>query len=136
MQPPFGCSSMNGYPIIVANLIFLLVSLSGCAARMAQQEIDTLKEQAIALQQAREFIRLDRIKRNSKCREAHATLAKLILPSLETEHRSSRPKFPDSQLQPVLDYLRHAYIIQGTWKSERQPQKPPLLFLGISCFHP
>jgi len=58
---------MNGHPIIVANLIFLLVSLSGCAARMAQQEIDALKEQSMAIGRAAEFMRLERLKLNSKC---------------------------------------------------------------------
>ncbi len=48
-------------------LCIAIVFLPGCAARMAQQQIDTLKEQGIALQQAVEFMRLEALKRNSKC---------------------------------------------------------------------
>ena len=69
---------------IAAALTLLIGYLSGCAARTAQQEIDTRKEHAIAILKASEFIRFDRLERNSKCRGAHATFAKLILPPLET----------------------------------------------------
>ena len=78
MTPSFGWPNMKAHPILAVALSVLLVFLPGCAARMAQQEIDTLKEQFIAIQQASEFMRLDRLRRNSKCRGAEDTFIKLI----------------------------------------------------------
>lgn len=99
----FGLSNTKPHSIIAAALSALLVLLPGCAARTAQQEIDTRKEHAIAMLKASEFIRLDRVERNSKCRGADATFAKLI-----------RAPIPNPQLQPILDYITHAYIMQNT----------------------
>ena len=56
---------------------FCLVFFPGCAARMAQQEIDTFNEQFIAAQQASEFMRLEKLRRISKCQGAENIFAKL-----------------------------------------------------------
>jgi len=130
MNPSFELPIRKVRPNITFALSVLLVFLPACAARMAQQEIDTRKEHAIAILQAGELWRLDRIKRNSKCREAHATFAKLILPPLETEYRSSGPKFSDSQLQPVLDYIRHAYIVQKYMDERKVTAETALTVIG------
>jgi hypothetical protein len=130
MNPAFDLSNLKTHPIIAVALSVVLVLLPGCAARMAQQEIDTLKEHAIAIQQASEFMRLDRLKRNSKCRGAHETFAKLILAPLETEYRSSGPKLPDSQLQPVLDYIRHASIVQKYMDERKVTAETALTVMG------
>ncbi len=108
----------------------LLVFLPGCAAMRAQQEIDTLKDQFIAIQQASEFMRLERFKRDSKCRGAHENFAKLSLPPLESEYRSSGAKFPDSQLQAVLDYIRHAYMVQRYMDERKVTAETALTVMG------
>ena len=130
MNSSFWWPNMKRHPIIAVALSVLLVFLPACAARMAQQEIDTLKEQIIAMQQASEFMRLDRLKRNLKCRGAHETFAKLILPPLETDYRSSGPKLPDSQLQPVLDYIRHAYMVQKYMDEKKVTAETSLTVIG------
>jgi len=130
LNPPFELPKMKAHPKMALALSFLLVYLPACAARIAQQEIDTLKEQSIAIQQASEFMRLDRLKRNSQCRGAHDTFAKLILPPLETEFRSGSPKVPDSQLQPVLDYIRHAYIVQKYMDEKKVTAETALTVIG------
>lgn len=117
MNPSFWWPNMKPHPIIALSLSILLVLLPGCAARMAQQEIDTAKEHATAFQQAAEFIRLDWLKRNSKCREAHATFAKLILAS-------------NPQLQPVLDYTRHAYVVQKYMDERKVTAETALTIMG------
>jgi len=120
----------KAHPIIAVALSVLLVFLPGCAARMAQQEIDTLKENALAMQKAAEFIRLDRLERNPKCQGAHATFAKLLRPLLETEYRNSGPRLPDSELQPTLDYIRHAYRVQKYMDEKKVTAEDALTVMG------
>lgn len=115
----FGLSNTKPHSIIAAALSALLVLLPGCAARTAQQEIDTRKEHAIAMLKASEFIRLDRVDRNSKCRGADATFAKLI-----------RPPIPNPQLQPVLDYITHAYIMQKYMNEKKVTAETALTVMG------
>lgn len=109
---------MKAHPIIPAALSALLAFLPSCAARMAQQEVDTLKEQFIAIQQASEFMRLERLKRGSKCQGAHDTFIKLIA------------RTPDPRLQPVLDYLRHAYAIHNYMQEKRVTAERALAVMG------
>lgn len=112
---------------VAVSLSSSLVFFPGCAARTAQQVIDSLKEQSIAMQGAVEFTRLERLKLNSKCRGAHDTFGRLISPPLEEEFRRSGPKFL------ILDFRRFSTTsntptsFRDTWGRERQPRKPPLL---------
>jgi len=118
MNPLFELPNSKGHPIIGAALSVLLVFLAGCAARMAQQEIDTLKEQHIAVGQAWDLWRLEEIERNSKCRGAQDTFVKL---SAQTQ---------EPQVQPFFDYLRHAYVVQKYMDEKRVTAETALTVMG------
>jgi hypothetical protein len=115
---------------VAVSLSSSLVFFPGCAARTAQQVIDSLKEQSIAMQGAVEFTRLERLKLNSKCRGAHDTFGRLISPPLEEEFRRSGPKFFDPRLQAVLDYVKHAYVIQRYMGEGKATAEASLALLG------
>ena|SRR5215813_10785133 len=105
---------------------FCLFFFPGCAARMAQQEIDTFNEQVIAFQQASEFMRLEKLRRISKCRGAENIFTKLSQPG----------GVPDSQLNAVLDYLRHAYIVQKYMNEKRVTAETALSVMGDLVYPP
>ena len=107
-------------------LHFLSLLFPGCAARMAQQEIDTFNEQVIAFQQASEFMRLEKLRRISKCRGAENIFTKLSQPG----------GVPDSQLNAVLDYLRHAYIVQKYMNEKRVTAETALSVMGDLVYPP
>jgi hypothetical protein len=115
----FGLSNTNPHSIIASALGVLLVLLLGCATRTAQHEIDTRKEHAIAMLKASELIRLDRVERNSKCRGGDATFAKL-----------TRLPMPDAQLQPLLDYITHAYMLQKYMNDKKVTAEAALTVMG------
>ena len=114
----------------ISATLTLVIGLSGCAATTAQQEIDSLKEQSIALQRAAEFMRFERLKLNSKCRAAHDTFGRLILPPLEEESRRSGTKFFDPRLQSVLDYVKHADSVRKYMEERKATAEASLVLLG------
>jgi hypothetical protein len=96
----------------------LLSTVTWRLVMMAQQKIDTFEEQVIAIQQAVEEMQLDMLKRNSKCRGADATFAKLM----------AQP--PNPQLQPVVDYLRHVYAVDKYMKEKKVTVETALTVMG------
>jgi len=118
MNPSFWWQNMKPHPIIAVALSALLVFLPACAARMAQQEIDTLEEQRIADRQATAAMRLEYVKRDLKCREAEETFVKLIAQT------------SDPRLQPLLDYLRHAHQLRKYMEEKRVNVETALVVVG------
>lgn len=124
MNLSFWWPNLKPHPIIAVALSVLLVFLPACAARMAQQEIDTVKEHAIAIQKASEFIRLDRLERNSKCRGAHETLVRL------TRLPPGHPDISDPDLRSTLDYIKHAYVVQKYMNEKKVTAETALTVMG------
>ncbi len=118
MNLSFWWPNMKPHPIIAVALSVLLVFLPACAARMAQQEIDTYEEQRIAGQQATAAMTLEYLKRDLKCRGAEATFMKLIAQT------------SDPRLQPLLDYLRHAHQLRKYMEEKRVSVETSLAVVG------
>ena len=123
MNPSFGWPNMKAHPIIPVALSVVLVLLPGCAARMAQQEIDTLREQMLAVRQAAEEFRLDTVKRAPNCRGAHKFFIKFIL-------RPDLPEFSDSRLWPLLDYHKRVLEVQQYMDEKKITVETALTVMG------
>lgn len=106
------------YWLIAVAVSVWVIFLQGCAARTAQQQIDVFREEMIAIQQAAGLMRLDKLQRNSKCRGADATFAKLIAQPL------------DPQFEPVVDYLKHVYAVDKYMKEKKVTAETALTVLG------